>query len=225
MGRAIERLDSFEVRQLLIEWISRFGSPFIFIFDNAEAFKAEHVKKILSKFRIVHRPTPVYDPQANGSVERTIRTIEEGLRVELANGTPPQEAIHIICGRINRTTAVPGASTASCPRDVVFKFTETHPFNVNFTKKENFKHDLQIGQPVLVRIPNASKLSPQFEDKGVHVIRIEGNHVYALADADGKEVKVLYRRERLKPIFKLPVAGSSGRVCLGRGCEGECAEV
>jgi hypothetical protein len=30
-GRAIEKFDSYEVRQLLIEWISRFGSPSLYL--------------------------------------------------------------------------------------------------------------------------------------------------------------------------------------------------
>ncbi len=68
------------------------------------------------------------------------------------NGTPPQEAVHIICGSINRTTADSGASTAGdvVLPDMLFsslaKHSETHPFNVTINKKENFRHDLQIGQ-------------------------------------------------------------------------------
>ncbi len=48
-GRAIEHLDSAEVRQLLIEWIARICSPNLFITDNAGAFKSELLKQIYSK--------------------------------------------------------------------------------------------------------------------------------------------------------------------------------
>ena len=199
-GRAIEHFDSFEIKQLLIEWIARYGRPNIFISDNAESFKSDLLQQLLVKFKIVHRFTPVYEPQANGSVERTIKTVEEGLRMELSSGTPPQEAIHIICGRINRTCTVPGNNTLDCPRSAVFAFHESHPFDVDSQRTEHFKHDLQIGQRVLIKRTNASKFEPQFEDKGLHVVRYEGNHIYALADSSGKEGRVLYRRERLKPL-------------------------
>jgi hypothetical protein len=199
-GRAIERFDSFEIKQLLIEWIARYGSPHIFISDNAESFKSDLLRQLFVKYKITHRPTPVYEPQANGSVERTIKTIEEGLRMELSSGIPPQEAIHVICGRINRTCTVPGNNSLDCPRSAVFAFTESHPFDMDSGRKEHLKHDLKVGQRVLTKVAGASKFEPQFEDKNLHILRYEGNHIYALADATGKETRVLYRRERLKPI-------------------------
>jgi hypothetical protein len=199
-GRAVEKLDSFEVRQLLLEWISRFGPPTTFLTDNAEAFNAEIMQAVYRKYHIIHRKTPVYDPQANGSVERTVKTIEEGLRIELAVGSPPQEAIHIVCGRVNRTTAVPGDSTLSSPRSVVFKFNELNPFVPRSTRSFDFEHDLLVGQRVMLKIPNAGKLCKQFEDKGFVVSGIEGIHVYSLKDSNSTILKTLYRRERLKPL-------------------------
>jgi hypothetical protein len=143
---------------------------------------------------------PAYDPQANGFVERTIKTIEQGLRSELASRSPPQEAIHTVCGRINRTTAVPGDASSMCPWLTVFNYDDTPPFLFEGVKQSDFHHDLQVGQKVLVKIPNASILSPQFEDRDLFIHSIEGNHVYTLVDNTGKVQKVLYRRERLKPV-------------------------
>ncbi len=201
-GRAIEKLDSSEVRQLLIEWMCRFGVPSVFLSDNAESFKANLVMQVLNKFYIFHRKTPVYEPKSNGSVERTIKTIEEGLRIELASGSPPQEAIHTVCGRINRTVSVPSSDRLPfcTPHSVIFNYNEPCPFTPRHPRDLNFEHDLKIGQKVIIRIPNAPKLCPQFNDKIYFVRGIEGHHVYSLTDSDNKPIQFFYRRDRLKPI-------------------------
>jgi hypothetical protein len=214
-GRAIEKLDSFEVRQLLIEWIARFGPPATFMTDNAEAFSADRLNTLYSKYDIVHRRSPVYEPKSNGAVERVIKTIEEGLRMELSAGVPVQEAIHVVCGCINRTTSVPGDPNSLCPRSVVFNFLEQRPFYREPKIFEDFRHDLAIGQKVFVKIPNASKLSAQYEDKGLFVDKIVGNHIYSLRDEKGIVLPTFYRRERIKPVFvdctkdKPPLDGGS----------------
>ena len=213
-GRAIEKLDAPEVKQLLTEWIARFSSPLIFQTDNGKAFRSSTMREMYEKFKISHRETPAYDPQANGSVERTIKTIEEGLRVELSTGIPPEEAIHIVCGRINRTVVTPGDAEALCPRSLLFKFEDVHPFRIETSfDKIQFDSDIPIGQAVLTRIPNAPKLSPQFENRGYSVKSVEGNHVYSLIDSNGQVVPYLYRRDRLKPIPTQPV--NSDDVAMG----------
>ena len=201
-GRAIEKLDSFEVRQLLLEWIARYGPPAIFWTDNAEAFSAEHVNFIYTKYHIVHRKSPVYEPQSNGAVERSIKSVEEGLRVELMNSIPPQEAIHIVTSRLNRTSSVPGLPSArSTPREVIFKFNEQFPFyRSSFIQALGFKHDLNPGESVLIKIPNAPKLSPQFDSRLFKIHSIVGNHIYQLVDESNNILKSLYRRDRLKPV-------------------------
>jgi hypothetical protein len=159
------------------------------------------MKQLLNKYFIFHRRTPVYEPQSNGSVERTIKTIEEGLRIELNSGVPVQEAIHVVCGRINRTVSVPGAhSSPSSPHSVIFKYDELCPFLPHEHPDKSFDHDLVIGQKVIIKIPNASKLGPQFAEKIYSIRGIEGNHIYSLFDSDNKPIQYFYRRERLKPV-------------------------
>jgi hypothetical protein len=88
-----------------------------------------------------------------------------------------------------------------CPWLSVFKYDEQPPFRVEGEKQvEKYQPDLQIGQRVLLKVVDAPKLSPQFEDKGLSVHSIEGNHIYTLADSAGKVLKVMCRRERLKPV-------------------------
>jgi hypothetical protein len=198
-GRAMERMDQFEVRQLLIEWIARFGPPSIFKTDNAEAFNSEMMRNLYAKYHIRHVNSPGYEPKSNGAVERAIKSIEEGLRIELMAGMPPQEAIHIVTGRLNRTTSVPGDSQSSSPRETIFKFLEESPF-FHTSPPENFKHDLNVGQRVLVKLPNAPKLSPQFADTPFFISEVIGNHIYKLVDEKRNPVKVSVRRERLKPV-------------------------
>jgi hypothetical protein len=173
----------------------------VFHTDNAEAFGAENLRSIYEKYQIFHRRTPVYEPKSNGSVERSIKAIEEGLRVELMAGAPAQEAIHIVCGRLNRTVGVPSLpNSILTPREVVFKFLEQKPFYRNYLKPTDYTHDLNIGQRVLVKIPNAPKLSPQYEDRSYKIFSVAGNHVYSLIDDDNTVLKNLYRRDRLKPL-------------------------
>ena len=97
--------------------------------DNAEAFCSENMRMLYQKYNITHRKSPVYEPKSNGSVERAIKAIEEGLRMELNSGLPMQEAIHVVCGRLNRTSSVPGDSSMSSPRSVIFNFGELGPFD------------------------------------------------------------------------------------------------
>ena len=210
-GRAIEKMDQYEAKQLLIEWIARFGPPSIFKTDNAEAFNSDLMNCLYAKYHIRHINSPVYEPKSNGSVERIIKSVEEGLRIELMAGTPAQEAIHIVTGRLNRTTLVPGDSNISSPRETIFKFFEESPFFHTFPVG-NFKHDLEIGQRVLVKIPNAPKLSPQFGEIPYTISEIIGNHIYRLTDDQGFPVKSSVRRDGLKPLF-MDYDGDNASIC------------
>jgi hypothetical protein len=198
-GRAIEKMDQFEVKQLLIEWIARFGPPSAFKTDNAEAFNSELMRNLYAKYHIKHINSPGYEPKSNGAVERVIKSVEEGLRIELMAGSPSQEAIHVVTGRLNRTMSVPGDPNSPSPREIVFKFAEESPFFHNFSEGE-YRHDLDIGQRVLVKLPDAPKLSPQFGSTPFFIGEIVGNHIYKLIDEKGAPVKVSVRRERLKPV-------------------------
>ena len=51
-GRAIEKMDQFEVKQLLIEWIARFGPPSAFKTDNAEASNSELMGNLYAKYHV-----------------------------------------------------------------------------------------------------------------------------------------------------------------------------
>ncbi len=125
-----------------------------------------------------------------------IKSVEEGLRIELMSGTPLQGAIHIVTGRLKRTMSVPGNLASPSPRDVIFGFMEESPFFISFPTGD-FKHDLKIGQRVLVKLPNAPKLSPQFGETPYFISEVIGNHIYKLTN---EPVKVSVSRDRRKPV-------------------------
>jgi hypothetical protein len=58
--------------------------------EEEQYVKKAPVSTFYSKYGIVHMKSPVYEPKSNGSVERVIKTIEEGLRMELKYGIPIQ---------------------------------------------------------------------------------------------------------------------------------------
>ena len=128
-----------------------------------------------------------------------IKSVEEGLRIELMAGCPPQEAIHVVTGRLNRTMSVPGDPSIPSPREIIFKFAEESPF-FHSVPTGNYKHDLQVGQRVLLKLPDAPKLSPQFGADVFFISEVIGNHIYKLVNENGNPVKVSVRRERLKPV-------------------------
>ncbi len=49
-GREIDKMDQLEVKQLLIEWNARVGSPSIFITDNAEALISGTMRGLYPKY-------------------------------------------------------------------------------------------------------------------------------------------------------------------------------
>jgi hypothetical protein len=77
-----------------------------------------------------------YEPKSNGpiEIERSIQVIEEGLRIELMSGTPPQETIHIVIRRLNKATQVSYRPDSDLtPRDVIVDFLENNPFITKIT--------------------------------------------------------------------------------------------
>jgi hypothetical protein len=67
------------------------------------------------------------ETKSNGAVERAIKSVEQGLSVDLKANSPPQEAIYVVSGRLNRTTDVPSGLNSISHREVFFKFEEGSP--------------------------------------------------------------------------------------------------
>ena len=80
--RAIEQV----VSDFMFEDIFfRFGIPREIVTDGGPQFTSPLIKKLVEKYRIHHKITSPYHPQANGQVERTNKVIEGILTKTVAN--------------------------------------------------------------------------------------------------------------------------------------------
>ena len=66
--------------ELLQRSFASFGLPETIVSDNATAFTSSEFSDFLKKNRIRHILTPPYHPASNGLVERSVQTLEEGLK-------------------------------------------------------------------------------------------------------------------------------------------------
>jgi hypothetical protein len=60
-----------------------YGLPEEFVIDNGPPFASEQLAKFFKQNAVVHTFTPTYHPQSNGSVQRTVRSVKEGLLQQL----------------------------------------------------------------------------------------------------------------------------------------------
>ena len=83
-GRALATIKAENVTNFLWqEVICRFGIPRAFITDGGSQFDCAEFNKFCEDHHIQHRLTSVYNPQANGQIEVTNRTIKHGLKARL----------------------------------------------------------------------------------------------------------------------------------------------
>ena len=171
-GRAIERLGSYEVRQLFLEWISRFGAPITFFLKLFRHISCVSCTIITPQNAYLW---PSRERICRANYKNNWGRVEDWIGIRMScTGSNPQRTRGN--GRINRTTLVPGDPNSISPRSIVFKFEEICPLLPRSPKPFKFDHDLNIGQPVLVRILNAPKLGKLSENRGFTVGGVEGNH-------------------------------------------------
>ena len=72
---------------LLIETLqtlfAAYGLPEEVVSDNGPPFTSEQLANFFKRNAVVHAFTPTYRPQSNGSAERTVRSVKEGLLQQL----------------------------------------------------------------------------------------------------------------------------------------------
>jgi len=74
----LKSLRSVEIAKAIeVKWISTFGSPKQIHSDNAPYFSGPEIKKMASLYNIQLTHSSPYYPQANGKVERFMRTIKD----------------------------------------------------------------------------------------------------------------------------------------------------
>ena len=168
------------------EWLSRYPRPLRCVHDNGGEFIGYDFQRVLQRNHIEDSPTTIKNPQANAICERMHQTVGNTLRT-LVHAHPPQNlqdaqdlvdtalatASHAVRSAIHRTMRVsPGGLVFH--RDMFLDIpllANLHVIRQNRQRlidenlrRENLKrrsYDYQVGQEVLVLIPNPSKLEPR----------------------------------------------------------------
>lgn len=77
--RELEDLDSTTIARVMNQLFSDFGQPKIVQSDNAKTFTALNLTTLYIKYGVEFRPITPYHSQADGKVERPIRTVRDTL--------------------------------------------------------------------------------------------------------------------------------------------------
>jgi transposase InsO family protein len=77
--------DHFVVAEAILDWISRFGIPEMFVSDRGSHFKNLIMQELSRLLSVKHHFTVAYSPWSNGTVERLNRELKKLLRVLLSD--------------------------------------------------------------------------------------------------------------------------------------------
>ncbi|RWS19974.1 Gag-Uncharacterized protein-like protein [Leptotrombidium deliense] len=110
----------------------RYGTPRTVVTDNGTQFVAADFEKLLRERNVRHATTTPYHPEANGAVERTIRTIKETLAAICKNKRNQWER--------SLPFAVFAINTA------VHESTNKSPFEIVFNRRALMPTDLRLGR-------------------------------------------------------------------------------
>jgi len=115
-------ITTAKIIEFLSSLFSRFGLVDEVISDNGRQFVSAEFDQFLSNLGIKHRYTALYNPQANGAIERFNRVLKDGIKAGMADGCSFAEAIKQTLASYRST---PQATTGVSPAKVLYKFTIT----------------------------------------------------------------------------------------------------
>ena len=196
-----------------MRWFSIFGTPRILLTDNGPAFTSKEFRLFTDTYYVRQMYSPRYSPQSNGSIERSMRSIQNGLRA-LLNDTKKlspqkslQDRINVVCLQLNMTTRAPGISDHTIsPFRCVFNFRPDplflHPIHCEEEAKVLGIGGLAVGDYVRIRRrgPGLDKTSPLFS-KEIYQVTGTTGHTFTLIDEEGKATKHTYARGHLKKFY------------------------
>jgi transposase InsO family protein len=81
--KILTHTDAFSLTETLQTLFAAYGLPEEVVSDNGPPFASEQLAKFFKQNAVVHTFTPTYHPQDNGSAERTVRSVKEGLLQQL----------------------------------------------------------------------------------------------------------------------------------------------
>jgi hypothetical protein len=81
--KILAHTDASSLIETLRTLFAAYGLPEEVVSDNGQPFASEQLAKFFKLNAVVHTFTPTYHPQSNGSAERTVRSVKEGLLQQL----------------------------------------------------------------------------------------------------------------------------------------------
>ena len=81
--KILTHADAFSLIETLWTLFAAYGVPEEVVSDNGPHFASEELAKFFKQNAVIHTFTPTYHPQSNGSAERTVRSVKEGLLQQL----------------------------------------------------------------------------------------------------------------------------------------------
>jgi hypothetical protein len=163
--KATNNITSVTVIKFLNEAFARYGLPQEVVSDNGPQFTSADFEKFLADRGILHNKTAVYNPCANGRVERLNRTMKESLQACLADGMTWEVALNVVLITYRNT---PLSCTSKSPAELILNYAPRTPLTAYSqipahrtqlpAKPANFK----IGDRVRTWLPSSPKGENQY---------------------------------------------------------------
>lgn len=113
----------------ITEWLEKdvffkFYVPEIVVSDNGTQFTSEWFANFMRSYRIKHKTTPVYHPQAN-QVESSNKSLKQMLRADLLEKCDHSDWAHYIQKVVMRLNTIPRGPVGRSPHEIVFGLPKT----------------------------------------------------------------------------------------------------
>ena len=231
----VETLSSTSARctiPVLDRIVSTFGIPKVIRTDNGPPFNSQDFANAAKHLGFHHRKITPRWPQANGEAERFMRNLKKILQIARMEGKPWKRELQIFL-RAYRST--PHSTTGVSPHKLLFgrepgiKLPSTtdidksddaavrirdsaakHKMKTNADKKRHASHEMfHVGDHVLVKNENTSKLTPKYDPNPAVVLKTSGTMVTVVHK--GRDVTrnipwfKLIPKQPLAPVREQPV--------------------
>jgi len=117
--RCTGNITSAAVIDFLSDLFCRFGTVEELVSDNGPQFISDELQQFLSAHGVRHSKTALYNPQANGEVERFNRVLKEGLKAALADGKTFQQGVRQTLASYR---SLPQSTTGVSPAKLMYNF-------------------------------------------------------------------------------------------------------
>lgn len=102
VAEVISNKETATVIQIIKKWINNGFIPEKIVSDNGKEFISRKFKELCKDLEIEHHLVSVEDHESNGRVERSIRTIRDGI-FKLGTALSVEEKLHKIIEQYNKT--------------------------------------------------------------------------------------------------------------------------